>query len=674
MSIRTNANRKDRLQEKHRVILVVSESEDKGVQDSLRFWTVHPSKPCFVNLTIFASGQETARGLPHLKWNGPFSGRPKLIAEMAPAIQDHFQSLAEPSIEQFLMALRAWWRLLDSFEADIPEAPVVESTAQLSEAHRQRAFDQGMDALTFNNFLLLVQRTRACLELKPLLWQRPGHRLNGKRYLPPQWQTDCLRHELKHRWFSALRRWELAADLLRKGSPSVSLEDAPAQYAAEDRLLRLYRRLEDAIGRTGAPRPRMEDLCGDKSTDEFYKEHTVMESLRGRYPDGEDIRVAFHLCLATTGWNAAVLLSLNVDEPFIEPHPKHSARYIMRGVKARAGGAEQITEGLFKTRGGAAFVLLTLIERTAPLREHLRRERDLCRQDIREVPSTDVEKLNALRKKMAALERGVRSPWLFVSKIRNGIHWLESNDKDASFLSRVIVDINSRQAKDKQLSYMRPSDLRDAYAARIYHASQGSILVVMKALNHRSLQSTRTYLDNTLLREGNRKLYATFSHAMWEDIRISGRVDPSILAMWSRYGEVTQEQQQRLQTYRSLLRSRCGVGCKDPLHPPRHIAPHLPHEAETMCSVQRCLLCVEHAVIFPDSLGGLCKRLAEIRYLESTMSVSSYIQSSFSEEAANIELVLLGFDQPTVNKNLQEWEDRIASGVHRVVEFDGAEL
>ncbi|MGA4196573.1 hypothetical protein ACI2VG_05750 [Ralstonia nicotianae] len=626
-----------------------------------------------VDLSAFANGQVKARGAnscgPGAPWNGPFHGRPALIAEMAPAIYDHLVPLADKSVAQFMNSLRAWWRLFDALEAEMPDEVPVSSVAQLTELHRQRALDRGMDRLIFGNFLLLANKTRAGLRLRPLYWQRPGFR-SPRRHLPPQWQTDLLRHELKHRWFAVLDRWELAGKLLHKGAPLVEQLLEPARYAQQEHLLQGYRLLEAAIARSRSARPNIGEFCGDQSRDDLYRNDTsLMESLRGRYPDGTDIRTAFHLCLATTGWNPAVFLALNVEEPFIEPYPKDSSRYLLRGIKDRAGGTEQVAEGLFKSRGGAGFILRTLIERTAPLREELWRELEECRAQLSRSDPLDPGVQSAAKKRIAALEHGLRSPWLYVS---HGIHWLtDYNFHGNSFLSNVIADINCRQPADRKLTPLTASDLRDAFAARVYHASGGSVLAVMKALNHRRLKSTREYLDNTLLREEHRVLYGTFSSALWEEIKVNRRVDPTILAMWSRHGRVTPEHRSRLQTYRQLLRSRIGVGCKDPTHPPKHIAPDFKPDGKKPCSVHRCLLCLEHAVIFPDSLPGLCKRLAELRYLQRNMSVTAFAQSSFGEEMSNIELALLGFDPATVAEHLGTWERRIADGTHRVIEFDG---
>jgi hypothetical protein len=675
LSIRSNANGKDQLRGREPAFALVEASPPQQSADPLRFRTSHPSKAVSVDLGVFQTGQQQVRATGML-WNGPFRGRPELIAEMAPAIQDHLAPLAEKSVSQYLIALRTWWRLLDALELVIPDEAALTSTAQLTELHRQRAFDQGMDRLTFGNFLLLTNLTRSGLGLKPLYWQRPEPR-KVKRHLPPQWQTDLVRRELKHRWFAALDRWALASELVRSGAPLISREEGPAIFSEQERLLRNYLRFEEIVVSTGHPRPSAKQLTGDQSTRQFYDDgNTTMDMMLGRYPDGDDIRAALHLCLATTGWNPAVLLSLNVDEPFIEPHPKDSSRYVLRGIKERGARSEQVSEGLFKTQGGAAAVLQTLIRQTDPLRQQLRREHLLLsKQHASEVLTTDERQ--ALEQRMTSLEQGLRSPWLFVSHVGDGIHWLDDKNfsgstlKRKSYLGDVVEQLNVRQPTERQLSPLKPTDFRDAYAAHVYHANGGSILAVMKALGHRRLSSTKVYLDNTLLREEHRKLYSTFSAALWGEIAANARVDPAILAKMSRDGDITSEERERLHSYRTLLRSRIGVGCKDPKNPPRHIAPDFVPDGEKTCHVQRCTLCLDHAVIFPESMPGLCKRMAELQHIRETMGVGAFLQSTFAEELDNTELALLAFDAAEVSRQVLDWTSRIESGTHRVPVFDG---
>lgn len=192
----------------------------------------------------------------------------------------------------------------------------------------------------------------------------------------------------------------------------------------------------------------------------------------------------------------------------------------------------------------------------------------------------------------------------------------------------------------------------------------------MKALGHRSISSIQGYLNNTLLNDEHKKLYITFSEALWSEIATHQRIDPTIIAHRSRYGSVSSEQRKRIEDYRTLMRSRVGVGCADPTNPPKRIAPDFIADGKAMCHIQRCTLCLENAVILPDSLSGLCKRLAELRHLQSKMSIMAFQESAFLEEMENTEIALIAFAPQEVMQLLEKWERRIDSGAHRVIEFD----
>lgn len=687
MGIRTNTNTKDHLRQDEgtlRLSLVESAAAQHPANDPLRFYTSHQTKPCIVDLNVFKTGQTTRPNVGG-SWVGPFTGRPELIAQLAPAILDQLSPLAEKSVDQILISLRAWWRVFDAVEASAAGAlPPITSVAQLTDIHRQVALDGGMRSQPFTNFLGLANTTRKALGLKPLYWQPPEDKAPN-RHLPPQWQTDMVRHELKHRWFTVIDRWSLADDLRRYHSPLVDRDAAPETYLEQQRLLRNYERYDAVVATTGKLRPDLDSLTQGVPLTTFYRHgFNVGDMLCSSYPDGDDIRTAFHLCLATTGWNPAVLLSLDARKDFIEQHPKDPGRYILRGTKARAKDAEQLNEGLFKSQGSAGVVIQTLMARTTLLRESLNTDLHLCRTQFAQMTSTThtVADMEAMRTRITELEQGARSPWLFISpRGKADIQWLTDNNfaqglykinqRSTTFLAEFIKSINLKQPKDKQLSRLRASDLRDAYATYHYHASGGSILYVMKALGHRSIRSTKGYLENTLLKEEHRKLFGTFSDALWSEIEAHGRVDPTILAQRSRYSGISSEQRKRLHDYRTMMRSRIGVACTDPMNPPRHIDPHFKPDGKALCHVQRCTLCLENAVLLPESLPGLCKRLAELRHQRSQMSVVAFQASSFVEEMDNTELALEAFDADESKRLLEEWEDRIASGAHRVIEFDG---
>ena len=684
MSIRTNTNTKDHLSQS---VTTLHPSPVEGSttlpheKEALRFYTTHKTKPRIVDLNVFKTGQSISSS--NDSWKEPFSGRPELIAQLKPAIIDRAMPLAHKSVDQILASLRAWWRIFDSVEAMTEgTAHPITSVSQITDLHRQVALDRGIGRLEFVNFFQLANTTRIALGLKPLYWLAPSSK-PVNRHLPSKWQTDVIRQQLKRHWFSVLDRWSLADDLRKQCSTVVEHDADPETHKEQQRLLRNYKLFDSVVEKTGDPRPSVSSLLQGVSAQTFYEQgFNYSDMLCGSYPDSFDIRVAFHLCMATTGWNPAVLLSLDVTTSIIEKHPKDPGRYILRGTKARTGGAEQLSEGLLKSQGSAGFIIQALIARTKSLRESLINDLHVYKASLAEMKSTShtAVELELMRIHITSLEQGTKSPWIFVKKNGDDILWLtDENFSEGvykkgigylSFIGKFIADLNLNRPKENQLSPLRASDFRDAYAATQYHASGGSILYVMKALGHRSIRSTQGYLNNTLLNDEHQKLFGTFSEALWSEIATHQRVDPTIIAQRSRYGSITPEHRKRLQDYRTLMRSRVGIACTDPSNPPRHIAPDFVADGKAMCHVQRCTLCLENAVLLPDSLPGLCKRLAELRYLRSRMSVTAFQESSFLKELDNTELALIAFDAQESTQLLEEWERRIESGAHRVIEFD----
>lgn len=684
MGIRKNTNTKDHLP-RNLTTLPPLPADNPTAQahenEALRFYTTHKTKPRIVDLNIFRTGQSIF--LNNSRRAVPFSGRPALIAQLKPAIFDRAMLLANDSVEQILNSLRAWWRIFDSIEAvTAGTLHPLTSVSELTDVHRQAALDAGMGRLEFNSFLQLANTTRSAIGCKPLYWLSLSPK-SVTRHLPPKWQTDIVRQQLKRHWFSVLDRWSLADDLRKHLEPLVERNSAPETHREQQRLLRNYELFDSVLERTGNLRPSRSELMQGISSQTFYEEgFNCQDMLCGSYPDSFDIRVAFHLCLATTGWNPAVLLSLDVTKTIIEQHPKDPGRYVLRGIKARSRGSEQLREGLLKSQGSAGVIIRMLMAQTKPLRESLINTLHTCRTHLAEMksmPHTAAD-LELMRIHITTLEQGTKSPWLFVSMNSSDTQWLtdknfsqgayEKGRGHLSFIGKFIETLNKKRPKYEQLPLLKASDFRDAYAASQYHASGGSILYVLRALGHRSISSTQGYLNNTLLNDEHKKLYETFSEALWSEIATHQRIDPTIIAQRARYGSISPEQRNRLQDYRTLMRSRIGVACADPKNPPRSIAPDFIADGKAMCHVQRCTLCLENAILLPDSLPGLCKRLAELRYLRSKMSIMAFQESSFLEEIDNTEIALIAFDSQEAKQLLEEWERRIDSGAHRVIEFD----
>lgn len=674
--------KKDHLRELAPALVEVpAEAIHLADHDPLVFWTKH-DHPTLVNLHVFADGND---GVPesiqgHSRPARTFAGRAALIAELAPALCALLEYAAPSTARQYLQALRDWWRLFDAIEggavnAEVTPAPV-HSVGDIGELHRQRAFDDNMDPGAFGSVLRVINIVRKTKGMRPLPWRRPELK-RPSRHLPPEWQVREVRLALKHGWFATLDRWQTAEDLLA---------GRPPKDEEEQRLLMNYVEFGAARARTKHPRPSAVSIWNGMHPRTFSGlGFNVPDMLRGHYPDAEDIRYAFHLCLASTGWNPSVLLALNADSAFIETHPKDPTRYLLRGYKARSR-TEQHTEGLYKSQGSAGVILQTLLSRTRPLREQLRKDLRVQEAAYQEMlhAGGPAKALDAQRKLVAKLRIGVSSLWLYAAQASDEIVWLDpykatyarglNRVDNTSFLDELVARLNVSRPKGLRLATLKAGDFRDAFAAYAYRISGGMVLYVMKALGHKSIGSTQKYLDNTLLNDQSIQLYLTFSNAMWTQIKVHQRLDPTIIAKCSRDGDASAADRERLESYRSLRRSRIGVGCKDPHHPPSHIAPNFRADGKAMCHVHRCMLCLEHAVIFPDSLSGLAKRLAELRAIHRRMSVVAFLESSFREEMENTELALRGFDIEAVTAQVEQWEGRISDGIHRVVELDGFQV
>lgn len=244
MSIRANKNTKDQLSKFGAPILVTEEQSTipQTIGDDLCFNTLHLKKPCFVDLAVFRDGQQK-RAKNGGIWDGPFQGRAMLIEELAPAFYDQVAHLAESTVVKRLTSLRKWWRIFDAIEAADASIPVISSTAQLSEVHRQFAIDSGISGDHFTTIVRLINTTRLALKLRPLHWIPPEHDGDVHRHLAPLWQIRFIRHKLKHRWLAVLDRWTVADELRKRGTPLIGEDVAPEAYAEQTRLLRNYQRL-----------------------------------------------------------------------------------------------------------------------------------------------------------------------------------------------------------------------------------------------------------------------------------------------------------------------------------------------------------------------------------------------------------------------------------------------
>lgn len=649
----------------------------------LRFLTTHKDYPALVDLHEFVVGtrrrtaaKQVELRVGPLRRSGPgsralpFTGRPQLVTELGPLIQVVYAGSPESTVRTLVTSLRGWWRFFDYLDAQASKAgviaPAVHSVKDLTAVHRQLAVDYGISWQVFGPFKRLAELARTALRLPSLYWREPERR-EPTRDIPTFEHVKAVRHALKHRWYAALDRWD-RADALLCGEPPASIDEV--------RVLCNYMRLAEAALASGKEWPTTQELSLGRKAAVWNNGSGLTPEImrRCRYADREDVLAAFHLCLSTTGWNPQTLLDLDLADEPIKPHPKDPSRYEMRGYKARSK-VEQSVEGLYKTERSPGVVILKLAERNQPLREQLTRAHEEQLQVIERLKESSAPRLVIDRAAYSAslLEQGTRSCWLFADE-DGAIGWLTSKTygktHGKSYLGQVIERINAKAPLERQVPTFTPTDFRDAFAAYAYHHSGGMVLYVMKVLGHKWLLSTQKYINNTLLNERSAKVFRTFSNALWKEVKLHKRVDPTILAKWVQDGDVSEHERQRLYDYRSLRRSRLGIGCKDPCNPPPHIAPGFVPDGTRKCGTQRCTLCLENAVILPESIDGLAMRFAELEYLKDNMSLVAFSESSFAEELENTSVALMGFDAQLVEQTLAHWRALIRSGQHRPPQFE----
>ena len=669
MSIR-NIN-KDQLRDRASLELVTPEHLPlPDHKDPLKFWTQHETENTLVDLTVFAQG-ELKRARSSGRWAGPFAGRPKLILQLTPAIETATLGCTKATTHQIIMSLRKWWRLFDAVEqaAEQVEQQIdrVEDVRQLTHVHLDFVYRSGMDRNQFHIGYSIVNATLKSLGAPALYWGAPESS-KPERHLPPEDQIKVIRIALKQEWETVRRHWALQNRIRADGFEP--------QTDEEFSLLKHWQHFANVQGSSGKMLPTSDELRVGYHTNKFAKA-TGMELRDIRtiiFPSRWEAETAFHLCLANTGWNPAVLYSLDASQHFLRTHPRDPSRYLLIGTKARAGGKEQPVNGLWKTKSGPGFIIRMWMERIAPLREQVKTmlmdERTRYAQMAQGGASAD--ELMRQLKKIHKLEAGYRSVWLFVNYC-GAIEWLDArtttiftlDSKRVTYMTVLVDRLNSERAtrSEAPIAAVRPSDFRDLFALYVWRMTGGNILALMRALNHAQLRTTQDYADNNILNAERNNQARTFLDHLFDELG-AGRVDITILAHLQRHGEVSNEMGQRLTEFRAQQRSRMGVACKDPFHPPIDIQPA--SAGKRMCGSQRCLICKPHAVILPESMSGIAMRIEELEAMQIVLPVGIWLESRFSEELRNGLDVLKLFPPDKVLIARDYWAQAIENGSHHI--------
>lgn len=655
----------------------------------LKFWTQHATKPCLVDLTDLAVGQEEPKkpGLED-RWLGGYSGRPSLVHELLPAIREKLMWAAEQTCTGCIADLKSWWRLFDEMEAPAAHTETLlaptRSVKDLTHLHQQLAV-QRFSPGTFSAFRSIADMTRRALRMSPLAWNGPES-LKPSREIPTSAQSRVLFTWIKRAWFEAIDRWNLVDEMLARKRAPASEEEAVlllnAEFAGPV--------FEMGIFTSEGIKKHWAEETG-RSSRTLWRDGLAIDTMFAAYfPTTFEIRMGFHLALIGGGWNVQTLLDLPVNAnvpvsesmPFLRSHPSDDSRYILTGYKGRSA-SDQMMHGDWRSDRSPGKVIRTLVERTWPLRQELVRNLRVAEITLGDLVAAhaDAAAITAGRKAVLELQRKSKSIWLYRAK--GGIQALSAEtfdkyEQSTSILRIVVERVNEHCTQsDGPIPRVNASDFRDIFAEYVYRISGGSVLTVQKALGHRSPTTTARYLDNKVINAESARTFVTYTNEMWNMCFSSGQLDHTVLRQIIERERITPEQQLRLAEYRRLKMSRIGISCKDPTSPPARLDPQFKVDGRALCTVQRCTLCVENAVIAPESLDGLAMRLAELQYLRTQVPIEHFCrgeQTSWHTELQNTETALLGFDSKAVEPVLSKWVQRIKGGEHSVPEFNGVSI
>jgi hypothetical protein len=678
---------KDHLKEHAGVTLVERIVSAPESNDPLVFWTMHETEPCEVDLHPFATGQDT-----HPSGGGPkflpFAGRAELIRQLRPAVEEILLYAAKKTVDAYKNSLRSWWRVIDSVEAAAVTAgqPMtrVEDVRHLTHIYSDFAHRRGMDRHRFCNFRYLVDATLRALDMRPTYWETPEDKENQK-HIPPQQQRNALRIAVKRTCRSVLERW---AHSDRLGQSHTEPEDQQ-----ELSLWQHVKYIRNIQKKTGKVLPSTNELCDGVIQTTLSSRGISVGSLRESvFPTHRDADAVWHQCLLNTGWNSSTLNTLDVTKKILFDHfkddPNDSHRrfvlspqtYELVGKKERAGGKEQVVTGQWKTLDGPGHLIKTYLKRVEPLREVLKQQ--LAQEQLKYLQMEDAayKARTAQFAQVKALEQGCRSVWLYVNR-HGKINWISNvlrlsgsiNGKQVIFLDEVVHLLNTQQAainaervKKKEaplplIPHVAPKDFRVWFADYVYRSSNGNMLHLKRALNHARLGTVSSYTNTTILNQEASDAARQFLNVLVGELDV-GRVDLTILAHLYRYGIVTLEQEEILAQLRDLPKSRMKVACKDAAHPPAH----LKATVNEPCDVQRCMLCVEHAVLLPESLDGIAMRAEELRALQGFLPIETWLEERYDVELKNNLMALRKFDLNQVLASRKKWAKAIACGDHYV--------
>jgi hypothetical protein len=608
-----------------------------------------------VDLSEFSaggSGDAIVRG----SWGGDFSGRPAFAREIAEMLEEHAPT--ENSYAQMKTGLRAFFRYLDWKERR-SRGPRAESCAEVTDAMgielRQWL---GSNKGAYRNIKTALNAMRSNRGLRPLFW--PNRRPDTESFREPPSQEGMRRlyHALKHEGRQIKAMFAEGERLASAGSDP---RENGGWDLAQNRAFLVRSLLESGVpdrarlDREGSSRLLKGGACPGylaPTMDERFA-NGMSGAVRWFVPGRAETAVFFWLFMLGTGWNPSTACGVDVLDPdgWSRPHPQSDLFAVIHAWKARAD-RHQFTISMVQPEWHPYRILEFIIGRTEILRRQVLQTLAAAVVEPRPTPG---------------------STWSVRSPISNGFRVLHgcsppatwepfrgfvgNNDSFLLDTARAVVTQNGLDTAEWRLGGVVAKDARLAWIGHAYVHSGYHQLLTKLAGNHGSLRTTRHYIRSMRYRAYSEDQIRKLQDALFAEIGSGRVVDPTRLRLLVENGSITPDQERRLADHRQ--RTSVGMGCLDPVAPPKQVAPD--HRDGALCRVQRCTGC-PHGIVFPDSVSPLARRLAELMHLRRAMPMAAWDGSSLADEQDSVGQTLAYFDAGLVEAEVAGWMKKLEEG------------
>ncbi len=627
--------------------------------------------PYMVELDDIAVGKQKKDLAPvHRKfWRGDYSGRPLLAFEWAAYIKTN--NHARTTYVGIKSAARTLSRCLDDIDPDHKIRSVKDMSDilgyLLGDWLDERGYGSKEPYKWICSFVASIRSKRRC---KPLLWPSRSSaepsQIDPVETVAAQSLYRTLKDEAEQIKKMFAKGEQLAARGFDPRGKKGKAGTAGWQYRENHAFLMRELTRDHVLSRHeffGARACRLGDSGNVDYPEDGGPEYLAPgmpnlgakggfgRKLRWFHPAKEDTAIFLLLFMIGTGWNLSTALAIDIDD-FVDDHPSDPRLKVIHSFKARAD-RHQFTISLAKPEWHPYRILTMMIERTKQLRCTVQLHLADAESRFEKRPSHELEI------EIAVLKQRLKSPWLYHTLGKTGdVKAFEPVDSfPLNEVLRATIIRHGLEKRHPKLMNFTTADARDAWIGYAYRASGYNILIAWLASQHANLKSLKHYLLQRRFKLESEQKVRQLQDALFEQIKKREVVDPTKLRILLQEGEITEQQELRLKDLRH--RTRLGMGCLDPFHPPRNIDPD--HSSTELCVVQRCIGCL-HGVVFAESLEPLARNHAELLYLQRTMPLPAWLGSSFPEEEEAIRLTLEQFDQQQVenirNNHLEDLKTR----------------